>query len=168
MPTISHKDWRFRQILVDFQNINFTVYTIHINSITGFPLGRKKKEQECNAGSTVHSSSKRLKPAKNKSPCCNFPSFYKKVLADSHDFHSLNAHRINYEFLQTVASISMTSQFHDFLGSNFWRVFAVWNHSAVAGSISIYDLGGCFLVPSMLSCGCRLRTEMRPELSKRP
>ena len=35
-----------------------------------------------------------------------------------------------------------------------------------SSSTSIYDLGGCFLVPSMLSCGCRLRTEMRPELRR--
>jgi hypothetical protein len=25
----------------------------------------------------------------------------------------------------------MTSEFHDFLGYNFWRVFAVWNHCAM-------------------------------------
>ena len=31
---------------------------------------------------------------------------------------------------QTVAGMSMTSQFHDFFGSNFWRVFDVWNHCA--------------------------------------
>ena len=29
---------------------------------------------------------------------------------------------------QTVAVISMTSEFHDFFGSNFWRVLAIWNY----------------------------------------
>ena len=31
---------------------------------------------------------------------------------------------------QTVAGISMVRQFHDFLKSNFWRVFDIWPYCA--------------------------------------
>ena len=44
----SNKDWRFRQILVDFSE--YKLYTINVNSITGFPLGRKRRSKNAMQG----------------------------------------------------------------------------------------------------------------------
>ena len=43
---------------------------------------------------------------------------------------SVSGHWMHFvsKIRQTVAGITMTSQFHDFFGSSSWRVFAVWNH----------------------------------------
>ena len=46
-----------------------------------------------------------------------------------------------YKTCQIVADISKIGQFHEFSKSNFWRVFAIWNHSMEAVSRQTFENG---------------------------
>ena len=73
--------------------------------------------------SLVHSGSKWLKPTKNKLTWRWFHEFF-------HEFCHIHIPSVSNHFrciiskiCQTVSGISMTSQFHDFFESHFWRIF---------------------------------------------
>ena len=70
----------------------------------------------------VHSGFKRREPAKFKFTWCDITSFFKQVPSNSLNrrFWSLHCIRFTFKGCQTVAGISITSQFHDFFESHIW------------------------------------------------
>ena len=74
----------------------------------------------------MHSGSKWLKLSGNKFTCIGLRNF----LRTFQQIHivSVSGHCMRFIFMicQTVAGISITSQFHEFCKSNFRRVFVIW------------------------------------------
>ena len=75
----------------------------------------------------MHSGSKWLKPAKNKT---TFSPVFQYSYITSLSGH---CHCIILTTCQIVAGTSTICQFHELFWSNFWRVFDVWPHYAVGG-----------------------------------
>ena len=78
---------------------------------------------------------------------------------------------------QTVAGITMTSQFHEFFGAIFWRVFDVWPHFVVASKLGtdkggtqqlFSDQGVCVMGKSRRICPSTLNfhTQLLPRLNQ--
>ena len=82
----------------------------------------------------IHSSSKWLKPAKNKLPWCVFTTFSTYLITDTYTT-SVSGHYlcIIVKICQIVTGTSTIRQFHEFFWSNFWLVLEVWPNYAVGG-----------------------------------
>ena len=56
-----------------------------------------------------------------------FYEFLHACFADSPFSFLISASASDLKFVKTVASITMTCQFHEFFWPNFWRVFYIWS-----------------------------------------
>ena len=101
--------------------------------------------------------------------------FFKQPSVDEHTVFSFlviaGASNVRiFKTCQTVASISMIRQFHEFLVLNFWRDFTIWSNcasqhrtqSVKSGAAQIIDRLWCTWFPLALSAQGRRQEPARP------